>query len=67
MSEIINNIEEQNQDKLVRVSFIKGILNRLKAWMPFHQNSDGSIVQTESDGTTTKKGGYIHDKRNRSI
>lgn len=53
MAEIINNIEEQ--DKLVRVSFIKGILNRLKAWMPFHQNADGSIVQTESDGTTTNE------------
>lgn len=55
MSEIINNIEEQNQDKLVRVSFIKGILNRLKAWMPFHQNADGSIVQTETDGTSTNE------------
>lgn len=55
MSEIINNIEEQNQDKLVRVSFIKGILNRLKEWMPFHQNRDGSIVQTDENGVTTNE------------
>lgn len=51
--EIINNIEEQ--DKLVRVSFIKGILNKLKVWMPFHQNTDGSVVQTEADGSTTNE------------
>lgn len=51
--EIINNIEEQ--DKLVRVSFIKGILNKLYNWLPFRQNSDGSIVQTEADGTTTNE------------
>ncbi len=55
MSEIINNIEDQNQDKLVRVSFIKGILNKLYNWLPFRQNSDGSIVQTEADGTTTNE------------
>jgi len=51
--EIINNIEEQ--DKLVRVSFIKGILNKLYNWLPFRQNSDGSIIQTEADGTTTNE------------
>ena len=55
MSEIINNIEDQNQDKLVRVSFIKGILNKLYTWLPFRQNPDGSIVQTEADGTTTNE------------
>lgn len=51
--EIINNVEEQ--DKLVRVSFIKGILNKLYNWLPFRQNSDGSIIQTEADGTTTNQ------------
>jgi hypothetical protein len=55
MSEIINTIEDQNQDKLVRVSFIKGILNKLYNWLPFRQNTDGSIVQTEADGTTTNE------------
>lgn len=51
--EIINNIEEQ--DKLVRVSFIKGILNKLYNWLPFRQNPNSSIVQTEADGTTTNE------------
>lgn len=51
--EIINNIEEQ--DKLVRVSFIKGILNKLYNWLPFRKNTDGSIVQTDIDGTTTNE------------
>ena len=51
MAETINNIEQN--DKLVRVSFIKGILEKLYNWLPFRKNNDGSIVQVDKDGNTT--------------
>lgn len=51
MAETINNIEQN--DKLVRVSFIKGILEKLYNWLPFRKNNDGSIVQIDKDGNTT--------------
>lgn len=53
MVEIINNIE--GQDKLVKVSFIKGILEKIYKWSPLKQLNNGSIVQTDKNGYTTNK------------
>lgn len=53
MAEIINNIE--GQDKLVRVSFIKGILEKMYKWIPLKQLNNGGIVQTDKKGNTTNK------------
>lgn len=50
--EILNN---GTQDKLVRVSFIKGILEKLYNWLPFRKTSNGGIVQITLDGTTTNE------------
>lgn len=51
MAENINNME--GQDKLVKVSFVKGILERMYKWSPFKQLNNGSIVQTDTNGNTT--------------
>lgn len=45
MAEIINNINEQ--DKLVRVSFIKGILERIYSWMPFTKTNKNIVFDND--------------------
>lgn len=51
MAENINNVG--GQDRLVKVSFIKGILDQIYKWSPFKKNNIGGIVQTDANGNTT--------------
>ena len=53
MAENINNINDQ--DKLVKVSFIKGILQQIYKWSPLKKLNNGGIIQTDVNGNSTNK------------
>lgn len=53
MAENINNINDQ--DRLVKVSFIKGILQQIYKWSPLKKLNNGGIIQTDVNGNSTNK------------
>ena len=54
MNEEIEDIWGENtEDKLVRISFVAGILKRLFEYLPFKSFEDGSVVHIDKDGNTT--------------
>lgn len=51
--EIKDILGENTEDKLVRISFVAGILKRLFEYLPFKSFEDGSVVHIDKDGNTT--------------
>lgn len=51
--EIKDILGENTEDKLVRISFVVGILKRLFEYLPFKSFEDGSVVHIDKDGNTT--------------